>query len=230
MKQTLILLLGMILIGACNETLEPIDDRIGSEYFPLKVGDTKTYVVEEVQFFSSGPDTSRYFLQERLVDSILLGTNQVNYRLARYIAQDTVQAAWELDSIWTIRADDAKVVVVENSVPIIKMTFPFSDVKEWDGNALNGKRAQQFEMVRLRKDTIIAGQPVDELAQLTLIREDSTRVGKDVKLEFYAKGIGLVAKDYETYVLCTQEGSCVDGRVYDKGRIISQLIVKYGNE
>ena len=220
----------MVSILACEDRqVDPITERLGYDYFPLEIGDYKIFEVEEVNFSSQGFDTSRYFLREALEDTFRNGENLLEFRIFRYISEDTSTGSWELDSIWSTRLEPGRAIVRENSIPFIKLVFPFDNKSRWDGNALNGKSTQLYEVEFMdQQDTLLGADTYQNLLKLTISNEaDTTEVNQ--RFEYYSLTHGLIIKDYTVYFPCTTEGECGEDRTIEAGRVIKQKIVRKGN-
>ena len=125
------ILVVFFLLGCSEEPLPPQTERVGFDFFPLQTGLFRTYEVEQVEFSVITSDTSRFQLQEVVVDSFLNAENDYSYILHRLTRADE-GSEWQLDSVWTTRRTSTLAVVVENNISIIKLVFPVAADKEWD--------------------------------------------------------------------------------------------------
>ena len=215
-----IFLIALALLVGCNSgTDEFVEQDFGYEYFPLEIGNYREYRVLEVNFLAAGPDTSRYLLREEITDSIVNGS-QVTYTLERSVRANA-QEEWQLDSIWTARRTAREAIQVENNLPIIKIEFPVEDGRIWDSNALNPRPDFPYASLLIPSDTLL------DPALVVLIRDIPENVVlKDEQREFYAKGIGLVRRDFETLEFCTVD--CDNRPRITEGRVLDQRLIDHG--
>lgn len=222
-----IALLYVLGINACNESKDISLDDLGSDYYPLEIGRYSIYDVEEIRYLIAGFDTSTYQLREIIIDT-LQNQNQTIYILRREIRTNASQR-WESDSLWTVTKTNTYLSITENSIPFIKLTFPVNTSREWDGNSLNA-----------RSSLIYYYQPLTEALLDTIASEDHVRViiedieenitGVDLRSEVYAKGIGLVQKDYLTQERCTASDCGSDLGEVIGGRSLKQTLIEIGYE
>ena len=140
----------VVIAGLCCQCSDngtevlPID---GSDYFPLKTGTFQVYQVSEIKYNSPQDSTvSSYQLKVSVLDSFTNLELGISYTILREKRADE-QLPWSQDSIWTARKDDRSAIMVENNVPIVKLTFPLRDSVSWDANMLNGKDVEEYIML-----------------------------------------------------------------------------------
>lgn len=223
---TLLVFVGL-LVASCDETKEIGPERLGYEFYPIKTGQYRIYEVEEVDFKITGFDTLTYQLRETIYDSIE-SIDQVTY-LIRRDTRNTQADEWQSVAVWSVTQVRTYLSVTENGMPYMKLTFPVDVGNEWNGNSLNSDSEQTYYY-----------QSVEQSLIDTIATEDHIRVviedivpnvtGVDLRNEVYAKGIGLVEKDYLTQETCTAS-SCGDalGEVV-AGRSLKQILIEVGDE
>jgi len=212
-------------LSSCNETLEVEPSTLGYDFYPVEIGQFRTYEVEEIRFRITGFDTTVYQLRETIFDSIP-SLDQTTFLIRRDIRTNDLEE-WESDSIWTVTPTELFVAVAENNISYIKLTFPVRAGISWNGNSLNARGMQTYYY----ED--VSASSFDEVPlsdQIRVIIEDipENTTGIDLRSEVYARNIGLVEKDYLTQVKCTS-GSCGDdfGEV-EAGRLLKQRLIDYG--
>lgn len=220
-----ICILALVFLQSCGEErLPPSPLEAGSGYFPVGANLTWVYEVEEININLSGFDTARYQLRETLIDSFINQANQVTYRLQR--EKDFYDGAgFRFDEIWTVFKTNQHVVVNESNVGLLKLVFPVIDGQQWDGNSFNGQRETLFSMDYLTADTTINGQSYSDVLRVTLAAIPQNLTGIDERYEYYAPGIGLIAKDYTTLKYCTRD--CTADFVIEGGSVLRQSLVSY---
>lgn len=217
---------------ACeSETVEPSSARSGTEYFPLLVGNFREYAVQNIAYtVSNPPDTQRYFLREVVTDSFPGQNGEFIYRLERLIRPSTL-LEWQLDSVWTARANSRRAILVENNIPVVKLVFPFSNSLQWNGNALNAKPADTYEL-QSTAETLLEEihSPLDTLLNesVTVVQSNMTSLVNDsVFLETYVKRVGLFYKKSRAIQYCNEE-SCLGQDIIEYGRDYRQTLIAYG--
>ena len=222
---------GLILIffSSCNDTMEPDNSRFGYDFFPLNTGHYRIYNVKEILFTSDlEVDTLIYELKEVITDSVRDKAGEISYLLQR-LKRSESEPAWVLDSIWIAYKNDIRATVYENSIPVIKLVFPFENNKAWDSNGLNERYTDDFKMEKVFEPysstfgeyeqtvTVIQEEKLDSIAAL------------DYRYEIYARQIGLVEKVSSKLDFC-QADPCFGQKIIESGRIMTQLLTDYGNE
>lgn len=224
MRYVLIVLAALCMFS-CNEAKEIEPTSLGYDFYPIAIGQYRIYEVEEIEYKLIGFDTSYYQLRETIFDSLLSG-DQTKY-LIRRDKRDTALEDWETDSVWSVTQTSNYLSVTENNVPFMKLTFPVQLGREWNGNSLNTRFETTYyyeELFEALIDTITVAD------HIRLIIEDVAQniVSQDERSEVYARGIGLVQKDYLTLQFCTV--NCGELGEIQGGRFLSQVLVEAGNE
>jgi hypothetical protein len=171
-------------------------------------------------------DTTHYQLKELIGETFLSGGEE-SFRLERY-TRENESAEWQIDSIWSARRNTYQAVVVENNIPIIKLSFPLEDERRWDGNAMNSREYDEFKLLNLAKPLTIGNNNYEETVEL--IKEDAldptTCVTDRVYKEFYARGVGLVhrvdiERDYRFY------NNCQTQPIIKLGKAIEYILIDF---
>lgn len=218
------ILIGLLItLFSCeDEYQEPflVDDEL---YFP--VFSSKIYLVEEIQYEISGFDTLQYFLRERITDTLSSGSSSIYVITRERQTLDGVD--WEVDSVWSFRTTDRQVILRQNGVDQVKLTFPVQVEKSWDVNAFNTRspntvfyKSVAEAIVQLENDTIAT-----ELAEVSITDLPPSIVGQNQQTELYGKGLGLVQKNSIILEFCTVD--CDSARQINTGRFLSQKLLRY---
>ncbi len=248
----------VVLVAAgCSRQIEPNFDDFGYNYFPLNVGDFRVYQVEQITFrgIDVGTDSLDFQLREHVVDSFINQAGGVSYKVERSTRLLPTDP-WVLDSVWTARRDEVRAVSTENNTPFIKLVFPISEGKTWDGNKLNNAPCTNdlglsdslycdaYEMVSIREnfelDTMVFENTI------TVIQQDSRDplfiTSDDVRKEVYQLDVGLVYKEsfVVNYVQCAvgaDNSCCLNGDLnptcvttVDRGLVLKQVLIDSGVE
>jgi len=205
---------------SCNEVKEVsiIDD---SSFYPVKVGEYRVYDVEEILYSNVlENDTLNYQLRESISDSIING-DRVTYALKR--EKRNLGDEWVLDSIWTFSITDKFLVISENNIPFIKLTFPMNITNTWDGNALNTRSQMIYELEKL-EELLIDSLSLNDHVKLIIEDIPENVVETDQRFEVYGRGVGLIQKSYLSLNFCT-ETACGNFGDIISGRHLNQQLV-----
>jgi len=219
-KYFLYLALGLVVtLASCSSDNEVVEQDFGYDYFPLEIGNFREYKVTEVNFLTSGPDTSRFFLRETIIDS-LVNQDITTFVLER-ASRSSMNDEWVVDSLWTARITEREAIQVENNVPILKIQFPVESNRSWDSNLFNTKQEETYESVLIDSDTL------DSPVLRVIIEETPDNiVEEDDRDEFYARGIGLISRDFVSLKFCTT--NCANVMEIESGRVLDQKLINHG--
>ena len=225
MKRTFLCIVVLCLFFVSCKKDSAIQEQIdyGYQYFPLKVGDSSFFQVENIFWndFDQTIDTTDYLLCE-YVESVT--TNYAGdslYRIERMIKSTEAAEKWQLDSIWFAIKNQREAIRVENNKSFVKMVFPLREKQSWNGNIYN------VYGEKIYKCTALA--PVDlngiHYANAASIEQQNfeTLINSDVETEVYAKDIGLVQMYrihvYKEYNASSGEFKITSGYRYTQNRI-----------
>ena len=189
------LVLAVMLFWQCSETSEVDPLSLGSQYFPLEVGDYRIYDVSGVRYNNMLDSIEfTYQLKESVKDSFTNLESGYSYTIQREKRNSELDT-WEIDSIWTARKTDRTAIMVENNVPFIKLSFPIGDNISWDGNSLNDQQIDEYIMVNT--NTSFSNELTSYSNTVTVIQEDLSDpfVQNNLEWEVYAEDIGLIFKE-----------------------------------
>lgn len=226
MKQIVYLLFFATLFG-CNESRTPDPATLDYDFYPIQTGRYSIYDVEEITYGIISFDTVSYQLRETIFDSIV-SIDQVTYLIRRDVRSDA-EEAWESDSVWSVTRRATFLSITENGIPFIKLTFPVDLDNEWDGNSLNANNELTYYYQGL-SNSIVDSISTEDHIRVVIEDIEENITGVDLRSEVYARGIGLVEKDYFTQVNCTSSNCGADLGEVIGGRSLKQTLVEIGNE
>ena len=200
--QVLILLL---VLASCssNENGQVASDL---DYYPLRVGKTWLYDVEESSTLrTSCPDngvtTSTYEWQMKVVDSFPNTDRGLTYSIQNSKRTKPTDA-WTPVSTWTAQVINSKIIVNESNINYVKLVIPLTANLTWNGNLFNTR----IELNGSNQDNYVAtlvGQPYKNSSGVSFDRtvtvvqndEQNNIIYRDSRLEVYAYQVGLVYKE-----------------------------------
>lgn len=216
----------IVLAGACDsDESQPAD--IGLDYFPLQTGNYYVYDVEETIYSEVTPvEDLVYQLMVEVVDSFPNPEGNYTYVMNRSQRSDE-NGAWQDLDTWSVRGSDREVVVNEQNIPFVKLTFPAREGKGWNGNKYNNLDADEYKVTAFDEAFDAGGTTFDKT--LTVLQENNEDfvVFQDKRAEVYAKGVGLIYKETIQLSYCTTP-DCVGQQEIKSGRIYKQQIIDYG--
>jgi len=221
---------GAIFLMGCTSTIDIDPDQAGGSYFPLVQGMFRIYQVSSVTYnpdFST--DSSVFQLKEVVADTFRTADNVLAMVLNRFVRQGSGNP-WIPDSVWWTYKNLRLAVNVEGNQPYIKLSFPLKENRIWDGNGLNGKSRDTYEMKNLGAPFEANGITYDNT--VTVFKNDlidSLMIAQDdYRVEVYSKEVGLVYKKDIVRKYCSPE-TCSSPSV-ESGILFEQQLLQVGNE
>lgn len=197
----------------CSEK-EAFDSELISEYYPLEVGKYITYRLDSTVYVSLNTvKTVRSYMVQDWVDAeITDNQGRKAYRIRRLIRSKTDTTQWIDNAVFVVTPLDKSLEFVENNLRYIKLQEPIRNDFTWRGNSYINTFSDQdlqyldnweyyYENVNQPftsgstsfPETVLVNQR-DEIINNPL--DFSTIFSVNKSYEVYAKGIGLVYKDF----------------------------------
>lgn len=211
----------VMLMGAlcsCTPACDDCEDQLlsGTFFFPTEIGRFVEYdVVEEEYPLGKSVLVRRYQWKEVMAERYTDPTGQPLFRIARYRRNADGQR-WDADSTITLRVVTDHAVRNENGKEYVKMVFPVSEKKGWNGNLYNNGGEDNYELKNVNKAYIVHKTTFDRTATVVQ-QEDSTLVNQDKRVEVYAAGVGLVYREMIQLQFCSSAPTCVGKAQIDFG-------------
>ena len=227
-KKYISLVIFVLLFWQCSEIRQVDPLSLGSQYFPLKVGDYRIYNVSGVRYINIQDSIEyAYQLKESVIDSFTNLESGISFTIQREKRNSELDT-WAIDSIWTARKTERTAIMVENNMPIIKLSFPIGDSVSWDGNRLNDQPFDEYKMVNI--NTSFSNESTSYNNTLTVVQEDLSDpfVQNNLEREIYAENIGLIFKDI-TRILYAQNEYYGLQKI-NSGIKYYQSLTEYGKE
>ena len=221
----------LAVVSACStSSVEPANNIVGYGYFPLQKGRYAIYDVDSTSWrFVGGNSVAKYQLKELVSDSFPDIFGGITFKIERYRRPDT-NANWRLDSVWTATRTATQAVKTENNVSFIKILFPVKNGSEWDGNRLSSEHENSpeiYTMSGVGKPLSLGAINFSNTLKVTHAN-DSSCLGKNQSIEYYAEGIGLIFKQ-KIKLKYKENDFCLTDSI-EYGGIYNQTLIKYGKE
>ncbi len=219
-----------LLFRCTTATLDNDPKYIGWNYFPLDSGSYNIYKVTNIVYSLGGvSDTIVYLLKESVTgpfENLEMGTS---YRISREV-KPLKGDEWQQDSIWWARKDLQTAVMVENNVPIIKLSFPLKENRSWDANSLNAQKEDIYYLKNVGTsytDTIETGETYEKT--VTVVQEDinDNIIYREQRTEIYAENTGMIYKETIILQYC-DEDDCRGQFIIDTGTDTRMVLIEHG--
>jgi hypothetical protein len=222
-------LLGIVTgFASCeSKKVEPDPSRLGYDYFPLETGNYAIFDVQEIYYaLTANPITREYQIKDEVAESFTDLSGETAFKILRYSRNDTL-ANWQLDSVWTAKRTPNQAIWTENNVSYVKMVFPLEEQQTWNGNVLNNKGADEYELQDISKPYYLPKHSFDKT--ITVVQQaDSSLVGLDQCKEVYAQNVGLVYSEKIQVQLCSSSADCLGKGKIDFGIKFYHRLNSYG--
>ncbi|WP_027004009.1 hypothetical protein [Hugenholtzia roseola] len=220
----------LLFTNSCDKPpLEIVQDQ-GSAYLPLELGRYVTYQIDQTVYeLNREPYQVSFQLKEVVAESFQTEGGLPAFRIFRYKRPNSFEN-FQLDSVWVVRKEPQAIVRVEHNQAYVKLRFPVSENKTWDGNVFNPFPTKNYRLVRIGEAFSKRGQNFNPT--LTLIESaDSSLLFKDDRYEVYAQEIGRVYKRTETLIYCNDpESNCFGQKIIERGMIAEEIAIDFGIE
>ncbi len=225
-----------LLLLAC-QSREILPKGTGTDYFPLKKGGYWIYHVSETDISQVGGQTNTvYDLKVEITDSVLL-SGQWSYIMVRS-RRATAAEAWVTAETWSAKKDPFQVIIQEGNTPFVALTFPLSEGKTWNGNALNSlggtdrcadgsSQCENYSANDLSKRFEGTDLFFDDTVTIYENNDNDPIVKQDVRKAVYAKSVGLIYREASILEYCTI-GTCIGKQIIENGHIVRQTMIAYG--
>lgn len=229
-------MIAFLLLTNCSANENKPNDAV---YFPLRVGNTWIYNVEETTILRAactddGVTISNYEMRVVVADSFPNTDQSFTYLMQRSKRSNATNPWTELDT-WTSKLSGGKIINNESNINFVKLVIPIADNVVWNGNQYNNR----LELNGLNEDeykATLVGQPYTNLSAMnftktvSVLQNDQQKnlLYRDSRLEVYAFDVGLVFK--ESYLLNYFDKSdlpCYGTNKTQKGTIYKQSLKEF---
>ena len=238
MKQGLFLIALILVFFSCKKKTVPASEYdVGQDYYPQTIGKYVIYDVDST-YYQEIPYKKfvlKYRIKEKIEEAYTDPQGKPALRLVRYIKKfDSTKIydliPWAVKDAWQVNVSNSNVEVVEENIRFTKLIFAVKTGVTWDGNLKNtlGEMLYSYNYMDT-KETI--NSVVLEKVLLVKQKDFRTAISYQYYIEKYARGVGLVYREYkDLYSGTVVSGVLVENRTDVTGKIYKLTIVSYGNE
>jgi len=167
---------------------------INNYYSGLTLGRYIVYNVDSIYYnIPFNIDTTFHFQIKEVVDSKYTDLEgDEAYKIIRY-KKEINSTYWNLTDVWNAKITNTTYQKDEENNRYIKMIFPISLNKKWNGNSLNNSGKMDYEYIAVNQPETVGVLALDSVTTV-LQFEDINLVTEKSFSEKFATNIGLVYK------------------------------------
>lgn len=211
--------LGLIfLCTSCTKTTETLPLTTIKDIYPLQVGKTFFYRLDSTVAinFGSSLETRSYNAKDSVENSFTDASGRTNFRIFRYLRDTLNTRPWRFCATYVATFNDNKLEYVDNNLRFIPIAEPITENTTWKGNVyintilpspyyfLDNWDYQYQNLDKpytVRKGVIPNTYTIlQQNSQTPSIFNAAVYNEKSYSIEVYAKGIGLIYKDFLHYI------------------------------
>lgn len=240
----LVLVLGLQSCEKKSVVEDFAESKFGYDYFPLELGKYWIYHVDSTIYDDIGATIieSSSQVREEIVEVYTDETGDEIYRIERFWrSSDSMQ--WVVTDVWVAYQNGLQAYRTEENLKFVKFVFPPAVGTRWDSNifidnatvvTVSGESLSMFAgwdeaRIDAFDEPDQAGDvSYDNVATVILTDDDEENsIERRYALEKYARGVGLIYKEYE--ILDSQCSSCTGtwAEKAEKGFILKQTLIEH---
>jgi len=225
-KQILVIVCGLVGAIACQSS-DPVKKLSDADYLPLKKNFFQLYDVNSITYTDlNPPETLAYQLMTQVVDSFPNQEGFYTYVIHRSTRPDSTSEWTSLDT-WSAKVNGQQAVVSEENTPFVKLTFPVSNNRKWNGNALNTNGENDYKMENTGMSVTIGTKSYADC--ITVVQnDDDNLVNTDIRKEIYSRNVGLISAEKTQLNYCT-DIDCFGQKKIKDGIVYKQTIYSHGS-
>lgn len=222
----------VIFLYSCNDNEVLVSDNSGDlSYFPVNIGHWVEYEVDSIVHYDrddfgevdTAIDVFHFYIREQIDSSFYDGESQKTFVISRY-RRDSLTLPWSFMNIWTSNLLSHSAQRVEDNVRFVRLGFPISPNRIWNGNAFNFFPVEEYGYEDLFEPMQINNQLYD--STVTVIQNDFVSlVNRISKKEIYAANVGMILKQLDSVTT----RNTANGVIILNGLEYTSTITDYGN-
>jgi len=207
---------------AC-ETTEGEPVYTGEEYFGFSEAKWIHYRVDSIVYDDFLGEVFNYSYEVKEINKEFFtdsqGINKI--RIERLYREDD-QQDWRIKNIWTSYLQPSRAIKTEENISFVKLAFPVTERKTWDGNVYNSIDEQVYTFLDIHQPHELGSLSFD--STLTVMQNNFvTLIGEEFQYEMYATNVGMI---FKKYVDLEKE---IDGTII-RGVDYTYTLIDYGDD
>lgn len=205
-----------LLLWSCSKQTDTLNLPDIHDYYPVPVGRVLIYRLDSTVIppFGTSLEVRSYHAKDSIESQFMDNLGRTSYRVFRYTTDTLEQQAWQYVQTYYITPTQTTIEVNEDNLRFIKLTSPVTTDQTWEGNSfIDTKSANspvryldgwQYVYQNINQPYTVVKGTLD--STITVLQQDETSPDgpfdpnsyqqRNYSVEVYAKGIGLVYKDF----------------------------------
>ena len=200
----------LVIFGACKKNSEDFASAPLTDYYPLTVGKYITYSLDSIVYYSNfgtAATVKSYQVRHTVDAKITDAQGRPAYRILRAI-RNSATAPWFNDNVFMVVATETSIEFIENNLRFLKLKSPIRQDFTWKGNAYINTTSinstlkflddWDYSYDSLNVPVKLGALTIDSTIKVAEIN-DQTAIDRTFSEAKYAKGIGLVYRNFLYY-------------------------------
>lgn len=200
----------LFIFSACKKSAEEFVSAPLTDYYPLKVGKYITYSFDSIVYYSNfgtSATIKSYQVRHTVDAQVTDAQGRPAYRIVRAI-RNNASSPWFNDNVFMVVATENSIEFIENNLRFLKLKSPIRQDFTWKGNTYinttslssNLKYLDDWDYTydSLNVPLKLGAITIDSTIKVAEI-DDQTAIDKTFSEAKYAKGIGLVYRNFLYY-------------------------------
>lgn len=199
-----ILAIVALVVSCAKETAITTKFDLDRSYFPLETGYWIEYTadsifhsnIDDVYLLDTSIKVYNFQVKEVVDTPFIDATGDTAFVIQRY-RRDNDTLPWTFTSLWTEKKNSASAERVEENIRFVKLDFPFSFYKKWDGNAYNTFGEEDYSYEDIYSPKTYNALRFD--SSVTVLQNDFiSSINRIEKREVYAPRVGMIFKQLDS--------------------------------
>jgi hypothetical protein len=214
-------------LSACDEKLETSEVDLQRDYQPLGIGYFWIYEVDETIYYGENDsETAQYYYKDLIRTSYFNAENEETFIVSRSKSSD--RQSWELELEYTMILRDRTLLRTLNNTTLTALIFPPQVGKVWNGKNYLAEGDDNFEIDFTGRSEVPGFEDIQGVRVIQENLDDKVTI-RDVRYEFFGKGVGLIEKYDEVLTYCSRN-DCLGQELINSGSKIHLKLVENGRE
>lgn len=193
-----------VIVSCSKEILVATKFEADRSYFPLEKGYWIEYSadsifhsnIDDVYLIDTSIKVYNFQVREVVDTPFIDAVGDTAFVIQRFRrGNDTLP--WTFMSLWTAKKNSASAERVEENIRLVKLDFPFSFYKKWNGNAYNTLGEEDYSYDDLYAPKMYNSLTFD--SSITVVQNDFiSSINRIEKREIYAPRVGMIFKQLDS--------------------------------